>query len=377
MPTVKSIDAFPLIAPEPHYRGAERCVTLVRAESDDGVVGWGEAISQFPEAAQASKLLIDRGFAPLVVGRDPIDVEPLWEEMCRHAYWYGVEGIAAFAISAIDMALWDLKGKLLGQPVARLLCGRLRGEIPAMASVIFDMDDLDWTLNEFRGFVDAGYRIAKAGWGMKPDALFGYDAERDLRYVREVRAVIGPDIALVVDVPGARGPWDVPTAIRRFQELEEFDLRWIEQPLPPADFKGHARLRAAVHTPIGTGEDEWSPETYERVIESEGVDVLQLDPGRALGITGCRKTIGMIEAANLKYSAHSWSSALNTAASLHLLAISDAGDTLDLKPHENPLQHELVEDPWVQEDGMLALRDAPGLGVTVREDVVAKYTFGD
>jgi len=112
------------------------------------------------------------------------------------------------------------------------------------------------------------------------------------------------------------------------------------------------------------------------VIESEGVDVLQLDPGRALGITGCRETIKMIEAAHLSYTAHTWSSALNTAASLHLLAISAAGDTLDLKPHENPLQHELVEDPWVQERGMLAIRDAPGLGVTVREDVVAKYTFG-
>lgn len=373
MPTVKSIDAFPLIAPEPHYRGAERCVTLVRAESDDGVVGWGEAISQFPEAALASKILIDQGFAPKVVGQDPVDVERIWREMCRYAYWYGVEGVAAFAITAIDMALWDLKGKLLGQPVAKLLGGQLRDEIPAMASVIFDMDDLDWTLNEFRGFVDDGYKIAKAGWGMKPDSMFGEDRERDIRYVRAVREAVGPEMSLVVDVPGARGLWDVPTAIRRFKELEEFELRWIEQPLPPADLDGHRRLRAAVCTPVGTGEDEWSPETYKRVIESEGVDILQLDPGRCLGLTGCKLTMGMIEDAGLKASAHSWSSALNTAASLAFLAISPAGDTLDLKPHENPLQHELVEDPWVQVDGMLALRDKPGLGVTVREDVVAKY----
>lgn len=373
MPTVKSIDAFPLIAPEPHYRGAERCVTLVRIESDDGAVGWGEAISQFPEAALASKVLIDQGFAPKVVGQDPVDVERIWREMCRYAYWYGVEGVAAFAITAIDMALWDLKGKLLGQPVAKLLGGQLRDEIPAMASVIFDMDDLDWTLNEFRGFVDDGYKIAKAGWGMKPDSMFGEDRERDVRYVRAVREAVGPEMSLVVDVPGARGLWDVPTAIRRCRELEEFDLRWIEQPLPPADLAGHRRLRAAVCTPIGTGEDEWSPETYKHVIESEGVDVLQLDPGRCLGLTGCKLTMAMVEDAGLKASAHSWSSALNTAAALAFLAISPAGDTLDLKPHENPLQHELAEDPWVQVDGMLALRDEPGLGVTVREDVVAKY----
>jgi L-alanine-DL-glutamate epimerase-like enolase superfamily enzyme len=372
---IKRIDAYSLKAPEPHYRGAERCVTVVRAETDDGIVGWGEGISQFPEAALASKVLIDEGFAPMVLGRDPIDVERIWNEMCRYAYWFGVEGVAAFAISAIDLALWDVKGKVLGQPVAKLL-GQLKDEVPAMASIIFDMDDLDWTLNEFRGFVDAGYKISKAGWGMKPDSLFGYDGEKDVRYVREVRAVIGDEMSLVVDVPGAKGPWDVPTAIRRFKELQEFDLRWIEQPLPPGDLKGHKRLRDAVCTPVGTGEDEWSPETYQRVIESEGVDVLQLDPGRCLGITGCLEVVNMVEAADMKCTAHTWSSALNTAASLAFLASTESSDTLDLKPHESPLQHELVEDPWEQKNGMLALRATPGLGVTVRESVVDKYRFG-
>jgi L-alanine-DL-glutamate epimerase-like enolase superfamily enzyme len=374
--TIARIDAFPLVAPEPHYRGAERCVTLARIETDDGVVGWGEAISQFPEAAKASKILIDEGFAPRLVGRDPLDVERLWREMCEYAYWFGVEGVAAFAISALDNALWDLKGKLLGQPVATLLGGKLRDEIPAMGSIIFDMEDLDWTLGEFQWMRDQGYRIVKAGWGMTPDAMFGYDRERDTTYVKGVRDAIGDELSLVVDIPGARGPWDVPTAIRRLREWEEYDLRWVEQPLPPQNLADHARLRDAVAIPIGTGEDEWSPETYQRVIESNGVDVLQLDPGRCLGLTGCREVVKMCEAANVKYSAHSWSSALNTAASLHFLAISKHGDTLDFKPHENPLQHELVEDPWVQEDGVLQVRPDPGLGVTVREETVEKYLLG-
>jgi L-alanine-DL-glutamate epimerase-like enolase superfamily enzyme len=373
---ISKISSFALAYNEPHYRGLERCVTLVRIETDDGVVGWGEAISQFREASLATKILVDEGFSRLIARQDPLDVERLWHEMCRHAYWYGVEGIAAFAISAIDMALWDLKGKLLGQPVATLLGGQMKDSIPAMASIIFDMDDLDWTLREFGSFKEAGYRIVKAGWGMRPDSVFGQDARRDLKYLTEVGQVIGDDISFVVDTPGARGLWDVPTAIRRFQEWEPFDLRWIEQPLEPADLAGHARLRAAVTTPIGTGEDEWSPETYRRVIESNGVDVLQLDPGRCLGLTGCREVVKMIETAGLKYSAHSWSGALNTAASLHFLAISDRGDTLDFKPHESPMQHDLVEDPWIQKDGMLTLRDAPGLGVTVRQEAVDKYSFG-
>jgi L-alanine-DL-glutamate epimerase-like enolase superfamily enzyme len=293
--------------------------------------------------------------------------------MCRHAYWYGVEGVAAFAISAIDNALWDLKGKLLGQPVAKLLGGQLRDEIPAMGSIIFDMRDLDWTLGEFGWMRKQGYRIVKAGWGMAPDAMFGFDRELDLRYVSEVRQVIGDELSLVVDAPGARGPWDVTQAIRRFREYEQFDLRWIEQPLPPANLADYARLRAAVAVPIGTGEDEWGPESYKHVIDSNGVDILQLDPGRCLGLTGCREVIKLSEAANVKVSAHTWSSALNTAASLHFLATTPVGDTLDLKPHESPLQHELVDDPWVQEDGYLKLRDAPGLGVTVNEAVVEKY----
>jgi L-alanine-DL-glutamate epimerase-like enolase superfamily enzyme len=370
---IERVDVYPLEYPEPHYRGARRCITLARIETGDGVVGWGEAISQFPEATRATCILVRDGFAPLIRGEDPLDVERHWQTMCRYAYWFGTEGIAAFAISAIDMALWDLKGKLLGQPVARLLGGQLKTAIPAMASFIFDMDDLDWTLAEFATMRDRGYRIVKAGWGMPGGGVFGEDRARDLRYVREVRATIGDDVALVVDTPGARGLWDVPTAIRRVRELDEFDLRWIEQPLPPADLDGYAALRAAVMTPIGTGEDEWGPESYGHVIRARAADVLQLDPGRCLGLTGCRDVVRMAEAARVKCSAHTWSSALSTAASLHFLAISAVGDTLDLKPHDSPMQHELVEDPWVPVDGMLTVRDAPGLGVTVREDVVRDY----
>jgi L-alanine-DL-glutamate epimerase-like enolase superfamily enzyme len=370
---IASVEAFALVYPEPHYRDAERSVMLARIETDDGAVGWGEGITRAPEAGLAAKALIDGGFGPLVVGEDPLEIERLWQRMCRHAWWHGPEGLAALAISAIDMALWDVKGKLLDQPVANLLGGRLRTEIPAMASIIFDMEDLDWTLAEFQWMRDQGYQIVKAGWGMTDDQLFGQDAKRDLTYLTEIRKVIGDELSLVVDVPGPLGVWDVPTAIRRIREWERFDLRWVEQPLHPADLAGYRRLRNAVAVPIGTGEDEWSPETYERVIESEAVDVLQLDPGRCLGLTGCLKVLNRAEAANLVYSAHSWSGALNTAASLQFLAISSRADTLDFKPHESPMQHDLVEDPWVPVDGVLRLRDAPGLGVRVREDAVARY----
>ncbi|MCY3710723.1 MAG: mandelate racemase/muconate lactonizing enzyme family protein [Caldilineaceae bacterium] len=372
---IRSVEAYALAYPEPHYKGIERYITLARVEADDGTVGWGECISQFREAALATKLIIEQGLAPLLIGEDARDVERAWHKMLTHIWWYGPEGIAAFSVSAIDMALWDLKGKALGLPVCQLLGGRLHDKVVAMASFIFDMEDLDWTLNEFRWMVEQGYHYVKAGWGMHPGAVFGQDAGRDIEYVRRIREVIGAERELIVDTPGARDLWDVPTAIQRFRQLEPYRLRWIEQPLLPSDLEGHARLRAAVATPIGTGEDEWDIESYGRLIRSGGVDVVQIDPGRSHGITGSRDIIRLLEGENLQFSLHTWSSALNSAASVHLLAISDHGVSMDLKPHESPMQHELVSDPWVQEGGYLAVRDTPGLGVHVREEIVRKYSF--
>ncbi len=372
---IKEIKAFPLAYPEPHYKGIERYITLARVETEDGQVGWGECISQFREAALATKTIIEQGFAPLLVGQNVIDGERLWHIMQDRIWWYGPEGIAAFAVSAVDMALWDVKGKALGQPVCQLLGGKIHDKVIAMASFIFNMEDFGWTLDEFRWLCDQGYHMVKAGWGMHREALFGQNRKADIDIVRQVREAIGEEPELIVDTPGIYKLWDVPTAIQRFHDLEPYRLRWIEQPLFPSDLEGHARLRAAVSTPIGTGEDEWDLESYKRLIESGGVDVIQIDPGRAHGITGSHHVIKLIEAANLGVSAHTWSGALNTAASLHLLANSTHGVSMDFKPHESPMQHELVSDPWVQEDGYLVVRDAPGLGVEVREEIVEKYLF--
>ena len=372
---IKEIKAFPLAYPEPHYKGIERYITLARVETEDGLVGWGECISQFREAALATKTIIEQGFAPLLVGQNVIDGDRLWHIMQDRIWWYGPEGIAAFAVSAVDMALWDVKGKALGQPVCQLLGGKVHDKVIAMASFIFDMEDIDWTLNEFRWLIEQGYHMVKAGWGMHRQALFGQNHKADIDIVRQVREVIGEEPELIVDTPGIYKLWDVPTAIQRFRALEPYRLRWIEQPLFPSDLEGHARLRAVVSTPIGTGEDEWDLESYKRLIDSGGVDVIQIDPGRVHGITGSYQVIKSIEAANLQVSYHTWSGALNTAASLHLLANTTHGVSMDFKPHESPMQHELVNNPWVQEEGYLVVRDEPGLGVEVREEIVEKYYF--
>lgn len=372
---IKSVTAHPLRYPEPHDHNNIRYITLARVETDDGTVGWGECISQFAESSLAVKTIIERGYAPLLEGEDPLDVERLWNKMLARIWWYGPQGIAALGVSGVDVALWDLKGKLLGLPVCRLLGGKLNHRVLAMASIHFNMTDLDWTLNEFRCFRERRYRVVKGGWGASADAVFGMDRKRDLELVRLIREVIGDEIDLVIDVLGARVKWSAPHAIRIIREFEPYRLRWIEEPLHPHHLEDYARLRAAVATRIGTGEQEWHREGYRRLIKSGGVDVVQMDPGRCLGITGCYQVIKLIEAENLSFSMHSWSSALNTAASVHLLAASTHGDCMDFKPHPSPMQHELVSDPWESADGYLAVRDKAGLGVDVREEVVRRYGF--
>jgi L-alanine-DL-glutamate epimerase-like enolase superfamily enzyme len=372
---IRSVVAHPLQYPEPHDHNNIRYVTLVRIATEDGAVGWGECISQFPESSLAVKTIVELGYQPLLLGEDPNDVERLWHKLLSRIWWYGPQGIAGFALSAVDMALWDLKGKALGLPVMDLLGGALNENVGAMASIHFDMEDPSWNVKEFKWFRNQNYRIVKGGWGKRPDAVFGFDHKRDLDLVRRIREVIGDDIELVVDVLGARVRWDVATAIQRVHSFEPYRLKWIEEPLPPHDLEGYKRLRNSISTNVGSGEQEWNVEGYRRLIRSGGVDIVQMDPGRCLGITGCAHVIKLIEAENLHFTMHSWSSALNTAASIQLLATSTHGVCMDFKPHESPMQHELVTDPWVQQNGFVAVRRTPGLGVTIREQTVNKYEY--
>ncbi|HVF11188.1 MAG TPA: hypothetical protein VNA16_10315, partial [Abditibacteriaceae bacterium] len=140
---IKSVTAHPLQYPEPHDHGNLRYITLARVETEDGTVGWGECISQFPESSKATKIIIEEGYAPLLIGESALDVERLWHKLLARVWWYGPQGIAAFGISAVDMALWDLKGKVLNLPVCNLLGGQLHDRVLAMASIHLDMEDMD------------------------------------------------------------------------------------------------------------------------------------------------------------------------------------------------------------------------------------------
>jgi L-alanine-DL-glutamate epimerase-like enolase superfamily enzyme len=370
---VSRIEAFAVRYPEPNNDDKLRSLCLVRIETEDGLVGWGEAISGAPVVSLAVAFVVERRLAPLVVGRDPRDVTGTWTAMRDATYWDGNGGIVSFGISAIDMALWDIAGKAAGQPLWALLGGRRQEALPACASTILATDDPDRVGREFSGFAADGYRFVKGGWGHDLSIAFGLDETRDLAVARAVRDAIGPDVEMIVDVVALAG-WDSSHAIRMARQLDDAcRLYWFEDPLIEQDLDGYRRLHEAVDVRICTGEKGWHAAHYRGLIDSAAVDVIMVDPGKAEGVTGAWGIIGMAAAAGRAWNAHSWSSALNTAASLHMAVAAPNTLIFELKPVPSPMQHELVRTPIEHRDGWVSPPDGPGLGVEVDEAVVARY----
>lgn len=371
---IKKISAYPLRYPEPNDRMNMRHVTLVKMETDTGLVGWGECISQWPEAALAVKVLIEQGFAPVLLGRDPTENHALYRLLKDHCWWYGDTGMATFAISALDIALWDLKGKALGLPIHNLLGGKVHDRLRACASTHPSKASLNELAKELADHAADGYTAVKVGFGKTGEAALGLDEKRDIAYVRTVREAIGPDVDFMVDL-GKKTRWDYAMGVRMSREFEKYGLRWIEDPFQPTNIEAYQHLRQSIQTQVAAGEREWTPAAYKRLIELGVADIYLADPGRIGGITAVKEVIEMTAAAHLFYNAHTWSSAINTAAAVHLTATAPNYIVFELKPLPSPLQYELVETPITQAGGWVPVLNGPGLGIEVREEAVHKYLF--
>lgn len=371
---IKKINAYPLRYPEPNDYGNLRHVTLARIETDNGLVGWGECISQWPEAALAVKVLIEQGLGPVLLGRDPTDNQALFLLLKEHCWWYGDTGMANFAISALDIALWDLKGKALGLPIHKLLGGKLHSRLRACASTHPSKARLEDLARELQEHVAHGYTAVKVGFGKTGEANLGVDPKRDVEYVRLVREAIGDEADFIVDL-GKKTRWDRALAVRLSQEFEKYQVRWIEDPFAPTNLEAYQQLRHSIHTQVAMGEREWTPAGYQRLIDLGVADIYLADAGRVQGITGVKQVIDMTTAAHLFYNAHSWSSAINTAAAVHLTSTAANYIVFELKPLPSPLQYELVSQPIEQHGGWVDVLELPGLGIEINEAVVHKYSF--
>jgi len=370
---VKKVEVFPLQYPEPNDNMVLRQVTVVRLETDDGHVGWGEAITMFTPATLATTALLENGIGALVVGRDPLENEQIWRDLRREVWWYGdVGGVAAFAISALDMALWDLKGKILGQPLYKLLGGKAQERLPVCASTHPKEATIDKMAAELAAHVQNGFQLVKVGFGKKGEANLGVDAQRDIAFVKAVREAIGT-AGFIVDV-GAKMFWDTPYAIRMARAFADYQLTWLEDVFHPDNLLAWQHLRAAVpEMNLGFGERCWNQNDYKRLLDADICDVILVDPGRAEGISGMHHITQLAARYHVKMDPHSWSTAMNAAASLHVAIAAPNASIFEMKPIANPMQHELVKEPIAHRAGWVYPPEKPGLGVEVIEDVVHKY----
>lgn len=370
---IKQVRPWSVRYPEPNDCDNLRYLTFCSVETDDGTIGWGEAITQFPESTKATVSMIE-AMADTVIATDPMENIATWRKLHQRSWWYGYEGgPAAFAISAIDIALWDLKGKLLGQPVVNLIGGAFRDRLPVIASTHAFDESLEHEAEKHGRYVRTqGYRGVKVGMGKRGSARLGYELDRDVGFVRMLREAIGPEALLIMD-RGQSLVWTRAETIRRVNAFEEYGLYWIEEPMEPSDTAGFESLRSSANCLIGTGEREWNARGFARVIESGVVDVVGCDPGRAEGITGALKVIELVEKADVWFNAHAWSSAVVTGASLALSAFTPRCLLFEMKPIENPMQDELAVRPFQHEAGWIDVPRTPGLGVEVDHRVLEKY----
>lgn len=346
-----------------------RTAMLVRVTADDGTVGWGEAYGP-PEPSAA---IIDHVLAPLILGADPRDTLPLWERMYARTRDSGRGGMVLHALSAVDIALWDLKGKALGVSVSRLLGGRFRERVQAYATGLYFRPQEDFAADlaaEARGYMAEGFRAIKLKVGLTP--------ELDLRHARAVREAIGPEIELMVD---ANHAYDAATAIRLGRAFERLDVRWFEEPVIPEDLEGYAAVAQALDLPIAGGEAEFTRFGFRRLLEARAVDIIQPDLTATGGFTECQRIAALASAHGVRYLPHVWGSAVGLAAGLQFVAALPPA-TASLRPIEplfeldrtpNRFRDELAAEPLQFEAGWLTIPDRPGLGITIDEAALAPF----
>lgn len=345
-------------------RGDQVFHVIVRVTTDNGLTGLG-AIGL---GSQAMAEAVEKLLAPLVLGRNPFDVELIWEMMYRSTLNIGRKGLILEAISGIDIALWDILGKATGQPVYNLLGGRTREKIRAYASALYADEDLDRLASAARKYVAEGFTAVKMRFGYGPqDGRAGM--RKNVELVRTVRGAIGEDVDLMAD---AYMGWTTQYAIEMIRLLDEYQLAWIEEPVSPDDLDGYARIRASTGTAIAGGEHEFTRYGFKDLITRGCVDYVQLDVNRVGGVTEARKVWALAAAYSLPVVPHSQNyhnqhlimANINSPLSEYLPPDFRDGDTF---------LSELFIGDAVAHEGQITLSDQPGMGVELNEPVVAEY----
>jgi L-alanine-DL-glutamate epimerase-like enolase superfamily enzyme len=341
--------------------------TLVQVLTDEDVSGIGSVYT--------SQALVEGGLKlvrPWCIGDSAIEPERVTEKLRQMAFWQGRGGAVEHAISGIDIALWDILGKVTGQPVSRLLGGCYRDRIKPYGSILFD--EPAKLRDTLQATVARGFKAIKLGW--RP---FGrVDRKTDLLLMQTARDAVGPDVELMVDAGGSEQFWPhgYKWALETAKMLADFDVVWFEEALPPDDVDGFARLTEHAPVPIATGEVLTRRQSFIPWIERRAVDVIQPDCTKVGGLSESRRIAWLAYDHNVSFVPHGWNTAVGLAADLHLVAALPVARYVEyLTP--SPYIEEIVAAPFtLDDDGMLPIPTAPGLGLDLDWDGIGRFARG-
>lgn len=342
------------------------CVhTLVAVFTDEGVTGWGSAFTT-DELVQAALRLLE----PLYLGENPLEPERLTEKLHANTFWMGRGGTVTHTISGIDIALWDILGKTTGQPVGRLLGGCYRNRVLPYASVL--MREPRALADHLHAIREQGFRAFKIGWGS-----FGQQSDAmDEQMVRAAREAVGPESLLMVDAGASNAFWPqtFKWAVRTARMLADFGVYWFEEPLPPDNLLDYVLLRQNSPVSIAGGEVLTRRQSFVPWLQGRALDIVQPDVTKVGGISEERRIAWMAEENGVRFIPHGWNTALGLAADLHLASASPNTDIVEYLTGSAFID-ELVENKWKLDDnGMLAVPNGPGLGISLNLEVVEKHT---
>ena len=387
---ITDIRSIPVECPLPqpvydaNYIMATKPALLVEVETDAGLVGLGEA-AHFGGPMRSTATVIEGELRAHLLGEDPREIERLWEQMHQRGYKHGRGGILIAAMSGIDIALWDLRGKLAGLPLWRLL-GGYRRRVPAYATGGFYAEGkgIRELCAEMEAYCRHGFRAVKMKVGrnsaiegsplraMAHRGVCEVSLAEDLARVQAVRQAIGPDIRLMLD---ANGAWDVGTAVKMARACEPYDIYWYEEPVSPDDLAGSAEVASKTSIPVAGYETcSYGRVAFRDYITARAVHFVQPDVAWAGGLTESLKIAHLAQAWHLPLAPHIHGSAVAVAAAVHLLGAVPNGSLAEMVFPAHPLMAELVTEPLVVDaTGHLTLSDRPGLGIELDPTVVAKY----
>lgn len=329
---------------------------LVRVDTDEGLVGWGECFAYGAPLAVCS--IVEEALGPLAIGQDPTRIEHLTRAMHQALMIWGRRGLGLFAVSGVELALWDLAGKARGVPVYQLLGGLVQPTVRAYASLL-----------RYSSASDVG----RAACAMVAQ---GYTAMKlhqiDVESVAVAREAVGDGVELMLDT---NCPWSVEEAIRTGRQLEPYSLRWLEEPVWPAeDYAGLARVRAAVRVPIACGENEGTVHGFAALLAAGAADIVQPSMTKVGGIGEMKKIAALAAAAGATLVPHSFYFGPGLAATLHVIASTAGVPYVEFPPGE--LEAPLVAEPIRCVQGSVHVGNAPGLGADPAPDVLARYPYG-